>query len=86
MIDYRISGDGMINMLNLAAVTNEESAGSEVNPLDMLLAFVYILIVLALIYIILLCIDKFAKKHKKPDTPSEEKADEEKTEDGAEDE
>lgn len=55
-----------------------ETVGSEVNPLNMLLAVVYIVVVMALIYVILLCIDKLAKKNKKNDVPSEEKADEEK--------
>ena len=64
----------MINMLSLAAAY-EESGGSEVNPLNVMLAIVYIVVVMALIYVILLCIDKFAKKNKKNDVPPEEKAD-----------
>ena len=67
----------MIIMLGLAAVTYEEGGGTEVNPLNVLLAIVYIVIVMALIYVILLCIDKFAKKNKKSDLPSEEKRSEE---------
>ena len=72
----------MMNMLWLTAVTTyEESGGSEVNPLNMLLAIVYILIVMALIYVILLCIDKFARKNRNNDMPPEEKAYDENNED-----
>lgn len=72
----------MMNMLWLTAVTTyEESGGSEVNPLNMLLAIVYILIVMALIYVILLCIDKFARKNRNNDMTPEEKAFDENSED-----
>ena len=59
-------GDGMINMLSLAAAYGE-SGGSEVNLLNVMLSIVYIVVVMALIYVVLLCIDKFAKKNKKSD-------------------
>ena len=54
-----------------------ETVGSEVNPLNVLLAVVYIAVVMALIYVILLCIDKAAKKRQKNDVQSEEKIDDE---------
>lgn len=63
----------------------EEAAGSEVNPLNMLLAVVYIVVVMALIYVILLCIDKFAKKRQKNDVTSEEKTEDENSGDGEKD-
>ena len=66
----------MIKMLSYAAVTYEGSAGNEINPLNMLLAVVYIIIVMALIYVILICIDKFAKKRQNNEIKPEEKADE----------
>ena len=65
-------------LLAVGAFAEEaETVGSEVNPLNVLLAVVYIVVVMALIYVILLCIDKLAKKNKKNDVPSEEKADDE---------
>ena len=74
-------------LLAVGAFAEEaETVGSEVNPLNMLLAVVYIVVVMALIYVILLCIDKLAKKNKKNDIPSEEKADEEKVGDEEKDE
>ena len=72
----------MIDKLSLTAVTYAEdleaAAGSEINPLNMLLAVVYIVVVMALIYVILLCIDRVAKKSRKNDAPPEEMANEEK--------
>ena len=68
----------MIYLLSSAA--EYESGGSEVNPLNVMLAVVYILVVMALIYVILLCIDKFAKKRQKGEAEPEEKAVEEKDE------
>ena len=64
----------------------EAAVGSEVNPLNMMLAIVYIIIVMALIYVILLCIDKFAKKNKKNDAPPEERAEDENSGDVEKDE
>lgn len=86
MIYYRISGDLMINMLSSTTITYEESAGSEINPLNMLLAIVYIVVVMALIYVILLCIDRFAKKNKNNGTTFEKKANEENSGDEGKDE
>ena len=80
MTYYRISGDCMINLLVLTAAAYEESAGSEVNPLNALLAVAYILIAMALIYVILLCIDKFARKRQDTEAEPEKKADDEKDE------
>ena len=74
-------------LLAVGAFAEEaETGGSEVNPLNMLLAIVYIVVVMALIYVILLCIDKFAKKNKKNDVLPEEKADKEKVGDKEKDE
>ena len=70
----------MIYLLSSAA--EYESGGSEVNPLNVMLAVVYILVVMALIYVILLCIDKFAKKRQKGEAAPEEKADKDEEEDG----
>ena len=60
-------------LLSACAFAEEtEAVGSEVNPLNMLLAVVYIIVVMALIYVILLCIDKLEKKNKKNDIPPDE--------------
>ena len=67
----------MIKMLSTAAATYEEGAGSEINPFNMLLAIVYIVVVMALIYVILVCIDKFAKKRQNNEAVPEEQAPEE---------
>ena len=69
----------MIKILSSTAVAYKESAGSEVNPLNVLLAVVYVAIVMALIYVILLCIDKFAKKRQNSETVSEEKVEDKKS-------
>ena len=65
----------MINLISSAAVTYEESGGNEINPLNVVLSIAYILIVMALIYVILLCIDKFAKKRQSKEAAPEEKTD-----------
>lgn len=72
----------MLNLLSSAAVTYEESGGSEINPLNVMLAVVYIVIVMALIYVILLCIDKFAKKRQNGESAPEEKAENDEEKDG----
>lgn len=53
-----------------------------INWLNVLLAAVYILVVMALIYVILLCIDKFARKRQSKEAAPEEKTENDEEKDG----